>query len=70
MTDYINMNEKDRAALCRKVYIEELAQRVIDVDYYGAMDADATIESVSDDIINRPLEIINYLLDVIEDYQA
>lgn len=69
-TEYINMDEQARAALCRKVYIEELAQRIIDVDYYGAQDADATIDTVAADIENSPLEVINYLLDFIEELQG
>ena len=47
--------------------IYETAQRIIDVDYYGASDAGATVESITDDIINEPLTVINYLLDVIEE---
>lgn len=50
--------------------ISELAQRVINVDFFGARDAGATVESVAQDIIIDPLTIINYLLDVIDDLQA
>lgn len=50
--------------------IYETAQRIIDVDYYGAMDASATALSVAQDISKEPLTVINYLLDVIEDLQA
>lgn len=48
----------------------ELAQRIIDVDFYNAMDADATVESVAQDIENNPEAIISWLLDMIDDYQA
>lgn len=50
--------------------IYETAQRIIDVDIFGARDADATVESVTQDITNEPLTVINYLLDVIDDLQA
>ena len=48
----------------------ELAQRIIDVDFYGAMDAGATQESIAEDIKTNPEAVIEYLLDVIDDYQA
>lgn len=46
------------------------AQRIIDVDFYGARDAGATPETVTETIINEPLTVINYLLDMIDDLQA
>lgn len=49
---------------------QELAQRIIDVDFYNAMDADATVESVAQDIRNNPEAVIAFLLDMIDDYQA
>ena len=48
----------------------ELAQRIIDVDFYGARDAEATPETIAEDIKNNPEAIINWLLEIIEDYQA
>jgi hypothetical protein len=48
----------------------ELAQRIIDVDFYGAMDADATPESIAETINTNPETIIEFLLDMIEDYQS
>ncbi len=50
--------------------ISALAQRIIDVDYYGAMDADATIETVSDELLTCPMDVITWLLEVIEDLQV
>lgn len=50
--------------------IMDLAQRIIDVDFYGAMDAGATVESVAEDIRNNPAAVIEYLLDTIDDLQA
>ena len=47
-----------------------LAQRIIDIDYYEFMDNDATIETVSEDIINDPLTVISWLLDTIDELQA
>ena len=50
--------------------IEKLAQRIIDLDFFGARDADATPETVADDIRNNPAAVIEYLLDMIDDLQA
>lgn len=50
--------------------IEKLAERIIDVDFYGARDADATPETVAADIRNNPEIVIAWLLDIIEDYQS
>lgn len=48
----------------------ELAQRIIDIDFYGARDAEATPESIANDIKTNPEAVISFLLDMIEDYQA
>ena len=48
----------------------ELANRVIDTDFYGMRDAGATPETVADDIKNNPAAVIEYLLDMIDDLQA
>jgi len=48
----------------------ELAQRIIDVDFYGMRDAEATPESIANDIETNPEAVIAFLLDMIEDYQA
>ena len=49
---------------------EELAQRIIDIDFYGARDAEATVESVAEEIATNPEDVIAYLLDMIDDLQA
>ena len=49
---------------------ELLAQRIIDIDFYGARDAEATPESIAEDIKTNPEAVISYLLDMIEEYQA
>lgn len=49
---------------------QELAQRIIDIDFYGARDAEATPEAIENDIRNNPEAIIAFLLDMIEEYQA
>ena len=48
----------------------ELAQRIIDVDFYGAMDADATPQSIAETIKTNPETIIEFLLGMVEDYQS
>lgn len=62
--------------LCLKlndnVSISELfpiAQKIIDVDYYGAMDAGENIDTITSKLILHPIEVINFLLSVIEEYQ-
>ena len=40
-----------------------------DVDYYGAMDADETIDTIMTKLILHPIEVIDYLLSVIDEYQ-
>lgn len=48
----------------------ELANRIFDLDPYGAMDADATPETIEQDIKNDPEAVITYLLDMIDELQA
>ena len=67
--EYVGMTDAERADYCRNKWVYELAQRIIDVDYYGAMDADETPETIAGEIMRDPLEIISGLLDIIEDYQ-
>ena len=50
--------------------IEALAERIIDIDPYGARDAEATVESVAEDIINNPADVIAWLLDQIDELTA
>lgn len=47
-----------------------LASRIIDVDYWGARDAEATEYTIANDIENDPEKVIEYLLNIIEDLQA
>lgn len=47
-------------------WLNELAQRVFDVDPWEARNNDATPESIAESIKNDPLPVIEYLLDVIE----
>ncbi len=46
--------------------LNEIANRIINTDFYGMMDADATPESVIESIMTEPIEVINYLLNIIE----
>ena len=48
----------------------ELAQRIIDIDFYGARDSEATPETIANDIKTNPEAVIAFLLDMIDDYQA
>lgn len=48
----------------------DTARRVLNVDFYGAMDADETPETIAETIKNEPLTVINFLLDMIDDLQA
>ena len=47
----------------------DLAQRIINVDFYGARDAGETVETVAAMIEEKPADVIGFLLDVIEEYQ-
>ena len=46
------------------------AQRIIDIDFYEALDTDTTTETIMHDIENDPISVIEFLLDIIEEYQA
>lgn len=48
----------------------ELAQRIFDIDPWGARNEDATPESIAESIKNDPLPIIQYLVELVEDYQS
>lgn len=47
-----------------------LGQRIIDIDYYNAMDYEETPETIARKIENNPIVIIEYLLSIIEEYQT
>ena len=48
----------------------ELAQRILDIDPYGARDCDETLSTITARIENDPLSIINYLVEIVEDLQS
>ena len=50
--------------------IYELAQRIIDIDHYGALDADETAETISSAMSDQPLAVIAWLVEIIEELQA
>lgn len=50
--------------------IKELAQRIIDTDFWAARDAGADIDIIMDEIKFRPNDVIEYLLDYIDELQA
>ena len=54
----------------REVLKNELAARIIDLDFYGARDAEATPETVAADIELNPLAVIGYLVNMCEDLQS
>lgn len=47
--------------------LAKLAERIIDLDFYNAMDNGATVDSVMDDIQTHTADVIEYLLDFIDD---
>lgn len=47
-----------------------LGQRIIDIDYYNAIDHEETPETIARKIENNPIVIIEYLLSIIEEYQT
>ena len=46
-----------------------LGQRIIDIDYYNAINHEETPETIARAIEKDPIAIIEYLLSIIEDYQ-
>lgn len=48
----------------------DIANRIYDLDPYGMRDADATPETIAQDIKNDPEAVITYLLDMIDELQA
>lgn len=52
------------------IVTHELAQRIIDLDFYGARDAGETVETMVDNINNYPLAVITWLVEMIEELQA
>ncbi len=50
--------------------IMSIAQRVFDIDPWGARNEDATPESIAESIKDDPLPVIQYLLEVIEELQG
>lgn len=45
---------------------KELAERIYKAFIYEMRDADATVESVEEDIKTNPQEVISFLLDYVE----
>lgn len=45
----------------------EIAQRIIDLDSYGARNAEETAETVAEEIQQDPIAVIEYLLTIIEE---
>ena len=52
------------------VMIYDTAARVYNLDLYEAQDNGETIESIAETIENKPLVIIDYLLDIIDELQS
>lgn len=57
-------------AKLKEIIINELGQRIYDIDPYEAQDADETPETIADKIRNDPLTVISFLVDMVEDLQA
>ena len=52
------------------IITQELAQRIYDIDPWGAMNEDATPESIAASIKDDPLPVIQYLVELVEELQA
>lgn len=50
--------------------LNDISARLIAIDYYNAMDTETTQEEIKETLINNPLDIIEELLKMVEDYQA
>ena len=47
-----------------------IAQRIYDIDPWGARNEDATPETIAESIKDDPIPVIMYLLETIEELQA
>ena len=54
----------------QEIKTKELAQRIIDLDFWEAYDNGETPESVADVIRNDPLTVIEYLVELAEESQS
>jgi len=50
--------------------IMSIAQRIYDIDPWGARNEDATPETIAESIKDDPIPVIMYLLETIEELQA
>jgi len=47
--------------------LTRLAQRIFDLlDTYEVMDTDTTPETIMDDLINRPYDVLSWLVEMLE----
>ena len=53
-----------------KMILNDLSKRIIDIDPFGARDADETPETIAKKLVDDPLTVIEYLVETIEDLQA
>ena len=67
MTDFrIDWSER----VDNSIIINRLAQRVCDLNLYEVWDNDERLDSIAYQIKEHPLDVISYLVDIIEDLQA
>ena len=52
------------------ILLNELAQRIFDIDPWGALNEDADPVSIAESIKSDPLPVIEYLVSLVEDLQA
>lgn len=58
---------EENGKMKNEILINELAQRIIDIDFYGARDADETPETIAETIKNDPLGVIQWLVELLEE---
>lgn len=62
---YLVDTEEDAEREIDEMNINNLAERIIDLDFYGFKDADGNVESVAQSIKEDPVLVISWLLDYI-----
>ena len=67
MTDFrIDWSER----VDNSIIINRLAKRVCDLNLYEVWDNDERLDSIAHQVKEHPLDVISYLVDIIEDLQA
>lgn len=65
----ITLKFNDESYADIKEEVEEMAQDILNIDYYNAMNEGANIDNIITDIQLYPLTVIKYLIDMVKELQ-